>query len=102
MIMQQVKITTASILSRNADKFLASRISNETVMMNMDSGDYIGINQTGSEIWEKLEVPVSVQSLIDQILQHYDVPEEQCKTETILYLQQMLAQEMLTVHTHSL
>ena len=100
--MQPVEITTASILSRNADKFLARRISNETVMMNLESGDYIGINQTGSEIWEKLETPVSVQSLIDQILQQYEVPEEQCKTETISYLQQMLAQEMLTVHTAAL
>lgn len=95
MTNQAPVLTLDSVVSRNEKKFLSSRIGEETVMMDIDTGDYIGINNVGSDIWNRLEQPVSVRDIIGFLTGAYDVSPEQCEKETFEYLQKMQQHEML-------
>ena len=86
-----------SLVVRNDKKFITSPIGDEIVMMSMESGNYIGINKMGTEIWQRLEHPTTVKSLIGYLLDVYDIKEEECSGKTIKYLNDMLAANMIVL-----
>lgn len=87
----------ATVIQRNDSKFLASALGDEIVMMDMDSGDYLGINSIGSDIWNLLENPLTVHDLITKIMGIYDVTEAQCTAEVTTFLFKMQEQDMLII-----
>jgi len=86
-----------SVLQRNESKFLANALGDEVVMMDMDSGDYLGINSVGADIWNLLAQPLTLAELINKTMAIYDVDEEQCAGEVNNFLSKMLEHEMLIV-----
>jgi hypothetical protein len=88
-----------AIIHRNYEKFLANSLGDETVMMNLESGDYLGVNSVGTDIWNLLNEPIAVAELIKKILEMYDVSEEKCSAEVNTFLTNALEQGMITVKT---
>lgn len=86
-----------TIIQRNESRFLASQLGAETVMMDMDSGDYLGINSVASDMWALLQEPIKVETLIQTMVEMYDVSEEICKAEVDAFLPKMFAQNMLII-----
>jgi DNA-directed RNA polymerase delta subunit len=86
-----------TIIQRNENNFLANSLGEETVMMDINNGDYLGINSVGTDIWNLLNEPISVQDLIKKLLELYDVSEEECATEINSFLSRMNQQNMLIV-----
>jgi hypothetical protein len=86
-----------TIIQRNESRFLASQLGAETVMMDMDSGDYLGINSVASDMWALLQEPIKVETLIKTMVEMYDVSEEICKAEVDAFLPKMFAQNMLII-----
>jgi len=95
----QNSITPDTIIQRNESRFLASALGDETVMMDIENGDYLGINSVGTDIWELLKHPVTVKDLFNQIADLYEVSETQLTSEVNSFLQKMLEQNMLQVIT---
>jgi hypothetical protein len=55
---------TASVLTAEVDK--------QIVMMDVESGRYLGLDDIGSVIWQRLETPRSFGELIDGLVADYD------------------------------
>jgi len=89
-------ITTETIVSRKKDGLLVSELGNEMVMMDIDSGNYIGLNETGKVIWELIEQPVKVEELIKQLTIRYDIGYDECSIDTLEYLNKMDEQKILS------
>jgi hypothetical protein len=51
---------------------LTGGVSGETVMMNIKSGRYFGLDDIGSAIWQRLEAPRRFGDLVDQLAADYD------------------------------
>ncbi|MEO8884662.1 MAG: PqqD family protein [Mucilaginibacter sp.] len=92
-----VKLAETSLIQRNENKFLASALGEEIVMMNTDNGDYIGVNSVGSDIWNLLAEPMRIDELLAKIDEIYDVDAAQLKTELDEFVQRMLKLDMITV-----
>ena len=90
-------ISLNSIVVRNDEKFMTSPVGDEIVMMSIESGNYIGINKVGADIWQKLENPISVGDLVNYLLENYDIAKEDCEQKTIKYLCDMLKEDMLII-----
>jgi len=90
-----MSITTASIVSRKKEGLLVSEVGNEIVMMDIESGNYIGLNETGKAIWALLEQPVQVADLINTLVAEYDISHEICSADTLAYLNKMAEQKIL-------
>jgi hypothetical protein len=84
-----------TILSLAESRFLVSPLGDETVMMDTDNGDYIGINNVGSSIWNLLKQPMDYERLVANIMDEYVVPEEQCRKEILTFLDKMNEHKML-------
>ena len=94
------EINSATVVQRNEGKFLANALGDEIVMMDIDSGDYLGINPVGADIWNLLTEPLSVDALIERLQGIYNVDAEQCTTEVKAFLSKMLEQDMLILVGH--
>jgi len=92
-------INLQSVLQRNDTNFLASALGNETVMMNMKTGDYLGLNEVSSDIWKLLQHPLTPEDIINTLLQRYEVSREDCESQTLSCLSKMAEQGMISI-TH--
>ncbi|MEE8469671.1 MAG: PqqD family peptide modification chaperone [Planctomycetota bacterium] len=53
-------------------------LGGEAVLLNLESGQYYGLDPVGARIWELLREPHSVQKLQATILAEYEVDSETC------------------------
>jgi hypothetical protein len=60
------------------DRQVACEVGGEAVVLQMDQGVYYGLNSVAARVWQLLQSPHSVDSLIEQVLQEFDVERERC------------------------
>ena len=78
------------LLSRN-DAFLSTRVDDEIVMLNGETGDFVGLNATGASAWELLETPRDLDALCTALMERFDVPPTQCREEVSRFIDDMIA-----------
>lgn len=91
-------IQATTILQRVETHFLVSPMGNETVMMNTDNGDYLGLNTVATAVWDQLATPTKYEDLINYLLSEYEVDKAQCEIEVAKLLQDMQGKKMLQIH----
>ncbi len=90
-------IDLKTIVCKRKQGLLVSELGNELVMMDIDQGNYIGLNETGRAIWELLEEPISVEQLIEKLICSYEIDIDQCTGDTLEYLNKMNEQQLLSI-----
>lgn len=88
-------IDLQTIISRNHTQFIFSELGREIVIFNMQTSDYLGLNEVSSEIWKLLDSPVTPEDIIKKLLQRFKVNEDDCKMQTMVFLNEMEKQGML-------
>jgi hypothetical protein len=88
-------LTLKSIIS-NQVELLSSEIDGEVVMMNIESGKYIGMNTVGSEIWKMVEEkPVSINEICNQLTQIFNIEKETCEQEVLSFCSKLLKENLI-------
>ncbi len=88
-------ISLDSIISRNETNFLSNPVGDEIIILNMETGDYLGLNNVGAAIWEQLTKPQAVNQIIEKLMIDFDVERETCLAETLEYLEKINALGLL-------
>jgi hypothetical protein len=60
----------------------------------VENGDLISMNNVGADIWDLAQEPISVQMLIQKLIDIYNITEEQCTNETMQFLHMSMQQEL--------
>ena len=76
---------------------VATDIDGEIAIMAIDSGKYHSLNATGSQIWNAVKQPVSVVAVCESLASQYQVDAEQCRSDVLEYLQDMVNERLLEV-----
>ncbi|MGB0525807.1 MAG: lasso peptide biosynthesis PqqD family chaperone [Flammeovirgaceae bacterium] len=84
-----------TILHRSPD-VLHSALDNETIMMDIQTGEYHNLNNMGNTIWELLEEPLSFSDLCKALLEEYEVSEEVCQQETRHFLKELVDKKLIS------
>ncbi len=69
---------------------LSTGVGKETVILNMERGEYFGLNEVGASIWDLLQRPRTVDEIKSEILAEYDVTPEQCERDLLHVLSELL------------
>ncbi|NMB71392.1 MAG: lasso peptide biosynthesis PqqD family chaperone [Bacteroidales bacterium] len=80
---------------RNPD-LIFSDMDGETVMMSIQNGEYYGLDEVGSRIWQLLENPESAETLTQKLIEEYEVSQETCLSDVMEFLN-ILAEKKLIV-----
>lgn len=79
------EINDSTIIKRQPN-LVFSKIDEEIVMMSINNGEYYGLDNIGSRIWEIIEKPVSFKELIETLKDEYEVTENQCISDVIEFI----------------
>lgn len=84
-----IKLTSQTLVSRNQD-LIAASIDDDLVMMSVDQGEYYGITGVGSQVWEMLAEPISVENITRYICAKYAVDKTSCQTDIQSFVEELL------------
>ncbi|WP_366918539.1 lasso peptide biosynthesis PqqD family chaperone [Acaryochloris sp. IP29b_bin.148] len=76
---------------------VSSDLAGESVILNLKTGMYFGLNEVGASVWTLLQQPRSVQEICDQILNEYEVDSEQCQQDVLKLLQELIESELIEI-----
>jgi hypothetical protein len=79
------------------EEAITATVAEELVMMDVEAGQYYGLNNVGAEIWRLLESPTSVQDLCTALTQSFDVTPERCTAEVLQFLDKLQAKGLVHV-----
>lgn len=78
-------IVEDNIILKSQD-LLESVIDNEVVILGIKAGNYIGLNEMGTEIWSMISEPIKVSVLINTLSKLYDEKEQIIKEQVLDFL----------------
>lgn len=81
---------------QNAE-IIQSKIGEEVVMLDMESGFYFGLNSVASIIWAMMESGISFENLCDQLTQQFEVERALCEADTQELIDQLLEKKIIRV-----
>ena len=85
-------------LIRRNPELLAADMDGETVMMDMQNGNYYGVNTVGTYIWELLENEQRFNTVLDAVMTHFETLTEDAVAEDIqVFLTDMQAQKLVEI-----
>lgn len=97
MSSQLLDIPGSSLISP-AQNQIASKLSSEAIILNLNSGIYYGLNEVGARIWDLVaEQPYSVDQLRSHLLEEYDVSPEVCEKDLTAILLELKNAELIEV-----
>lgn len=72
-------------ISKQGD-WISAKVGDEIVMMSVEEGKYIGLNDVGARIWELLDEPQPREALEARLLEEFEVTPELCRSEIDTFL----------------
>ena len=86
---------------RRGTNHVETEIVDQTMMMSIDQGKYFALEGTAKSIWARLVAPRSVQNLVDELTNDYDVEADQCMSDVMTFLTEMMENELVVVETET-
>ena len=90
-------ISLNNIVTRNDGNLMGGEMGDETVMMDMTSGDYLGLNGVGTSIWKIIEQTTKVSDIVNKLMGEYEVDQATCETETLKYLNELAKENLIII-----
>src|SRR5262249_60583795 len=87
-------IADATVISRSPS-VLTAEVDGEVVMMSIEQGRYFGLDDIGSDIWNRIEPPCSFAALIDRLAADYEADRATIAADVQALLGRMAAQDVV-------
>ena len=82
-------LTLDTLIRQHPDQ-IAAEADGEVLMMHIESGNYFGLNEVASFIWNQLDEPRSIAELCAAIQTEFEVDETRCQADAMDFLQGMI------------
>lgn len=76
---------------------VASDMDGSKVMLSIEKGKYYNLGRIGGVIWDLIESPIKIDTIITQLCTDYEVEEGVCKEQVVAFIDHLLREELVTV-----
>ena len=76
---------------------MARKLGDETVILDLASGTYFGLDPVGARIWELMDEGKTLAEIRDLMLDEYDVSREELERDTLRLAQELAAQGVISL-----
>lgn len=76
---------------------MSAEVGDAVVLLDVKQGSYFDADATGADLWRRLASPIRVQTLIDGLMQEYEVSREVCERDVLAFLQHALESGVIDV-----
>ena len=80
------------------ENVLSQGVEDEMVLLDLESGQYFGLNEVGARIWSLFQEGLTGSAVLGALLQEYDVSEEQLSSDIQKFLDHLLSLRLVAVH----
>jgi hypothetical protein len=92
-----VEVGSSTIIRRHPE-VIDTDLQGEVVLMSLATGLSYTFDRHGSQIWRFLEKSQSLESLVSQVCEFYEVPDrDKCRSDLHQFLLQLHDSELVTV-----
>jgi len=69
----------------------------EAVILNLQSGIYYGLDPIGARVWNLIQEPTTVNTVLESLLQAYDVAPDRCEGDLVALLQDLATKNLIVI-----
>lgn len=90
-----ISITTRVTVPK---RILFRQLQEESVLLELESGQYFGLNETGTRMWSLLTQHGRIELALADLRTEYDVPLERLQEELLGFVDQLASRNLLELH----
>jgi hypothetical protein len=68
---------------RTARDAISCELDGEVAILNVQSGEYYGLDEVGASVWRMMSEPRTIAEIIQEITSEYEVDSERCEDNLI-------------------
>ena len=68
-----------------SDTVFAQEVDGETVLLDMDSENYFGLDEVGTVIWQAMQEHTNLKDVLAVLLEQYDVKEDILERDLLVF-----------------
>jgi hypothetical protein len=72
-------------------------IDARAILLSVENGKYYSMNAMGTRIWELIQSPTRIDTLIRDLLEHFDVDAAMCEAEVLQFLARLRLEHLVEV-----
>jgi hypothetical protein len=91
-----MKIDPTCTIVRSS-KPVETTVGSEVVLMTLDSGECLGLGETGSDVWRLLANPTHLEPIFQALRETYQAPPGVIEQDVVELLEQMLDRGLIEV-----
>jgi len=80
------------------EEVLFRDLDGEAVVLNLTSGKYYGLDETGTRMWTLLAQYSRIDAAFKDLLEEYEVTEEQLRQDLLHLVEELAAHGLLELH----
>lgn len=76
---------------------VAREVGNETVLLDLESGKYFGLEQVSLRVWQEIENGHSLEKICEKLLEEYDVSRDVLEKDILALAENLLTRKLVTL-----
>ena len=76
---------------------LFRELDGESVLLNLESECYLGLDEVGTRMWAALTTSASVQAAFEELMDEYDVDAERLRSDLTRFIGELMEQGLVEV-----
>lgn len=98
------KITRAMIVVASQEQVsadLTADFDGDSVVLDLRDGVYYELNEVATRIWKCIQEPVSVETILNTLLEEYDTGPDKCEADLLTLLEEMASRGLIEIRHES-
>ena len=91
-------MNSASQFRINAPTVISETIDGEAIIINLDTGAYYSLRETGAAVWQLLEQGATSQAISAELIQRYDSPLPTIEASLQSLLDELVQDQLIVPH----
>ena len=76
---------------------MARTVGNETVILNMESGTYFGLDPVGARIWQLIEAGKALAEICNVMLEEFEVKRDKLERDTLALASELVQNKIIAI-----
>ena len=81
-----------------SDSVFAQEVDDEMVLLDMNSENYFGLDEVGSDIWSMMQQKETLREVYDAMLDMYDVDKETLMSDMEIFIGKLLQSGLIALN----
>jgi len=90
------KITLDTVVVRNKD-IIFSEVDGEVVLLSPDMKEYLGMNETGSRIWEMMGKNIPINAILNEVKKEFELDDLIYENQIIEFVNELIYHELVEI-----